>query len=157
MRGRGHLPRDGLAGVAVTTDVSDDALRRILASARTIAVVGASPNPARPVHAVMAYLIAAGYRVLPVNPGHAGGTIHGQPVYGRLADIPGPIDIVDIFRRRDALAGVVEEALALDPKPRTIWMQIGLRDEAAAARAEAAGVAVVMDRCTRVEHARLGL
>ncbi|HVZ13966.1 MAG TPA: CoA-binding protein [Bauldia sp.] len=122
---------------------------------RTIAVVGASPNPARPVYGVMSYLLNAGYRVLPVNPGQVGREILGQKVYGRLADIREPIDCVDIFRRTEALAGIVDEAMALSPLPRLIWMQLGLADETAAATARAAGIAVVMDRCIKVEHARL--
>jgi len=138
------------------TEAPDDGgLGQLLASAMTIAVVGASPNAARPVHGVMRYLIGAGYRILPVNPGHAGGEILGRRVFARLADVPEPIDIVDIFRRQSALAGVVDEALALDPLPGAIWMQLGLRDEAAAARAAAAGLTVVMDRCIRIEHERL--
>jgi len=134
---------------------ADDWLRAILASTRTIALVGASPKLQRPSHAVMGYLLAVGYHVIPINPGHAGGEILGQPVFARLADVPEPIDLVDIFRQRKALGTVVDAALALDPKPKVIWMQLGLVDEAAAARAEAAGVAVVMNRCTHIEHARL--
>jgi predicted CoA-binding protein len=103
----------------------------------------------------MAYLLRAGYRVIPVNPGQAGREILGQRVYARLADVPEPVDIVDIFRRTEALAGVVDEALALSPRPKTIWMQLDLRDEAAAAKAEAAGLSVVMDRCIKVDHSRL--
>lgn len=118
-------------------------------------MVGASPNPARPVYGVMSYLLNAGYRVLPVNPGQVGREILGQQVYGRLADIREPIDCVDIFRRKEALAGIVDEAMALSPLPRLIWMQLGLVDETAAAKARAAGIAVVMDRCIKVEHARL--
>ena len=138
------------------TDAPDDAvIRDLLTSAQVIAVVGASPNAARPVFGVMRYLIASGYRVVPVNPGHAGHEILGQKVYARLADVPEPIDIVDIFRRPSALAGVVDEALALDPLPKAIWMQLGLRDGAAAAKAEAAGLTVVMNRCIRIEHGRL--
>ena len=133
----------------------DDWLRAILAATGTIAVVGASPKPVRPSNSVMRYLLGAGYRVIPINPGHAGAEILGQPVFARLADVPELIDLVDIFRRRSALGGIVDEALALDPKPKVIWMQLGLADEAAAARAEAAGVAVVMDRCARIEHGRL--
>lgn len=132
-----------------------DYLRGVLGPAHTIAVVGASPNPARPVYGVMAYLLRAGFHVIPVNPGQEDKEILGQRVYARLADIPEPVDIVDIFRRQDALAGVVDEALALDPKPKTIWMQLGLRDDAAAAKAEAAGLTVVMDRCIKIEHAAL--
>jgi hypothetical protein len=134
---------------------SDEVVHRLLTGSPTIAVVGASPKPQRPVYGVMRYLIDAGYRVIPVNPGQAGGEILGQPVYGHLADIPEPVDIVDIFRRREALGGVVDEALALSPLPSTIWMQLDLVDEAAAAKAEAAGLVVVMDRCIKIEHARL--
>ncbi len=132
-------------------------LRAILIAARTIAVVGASPKPERPSHGIMGYLIRHHYNVIPINPGHAGGKIFGRTVYGRLAEVPEPIDVVDIFRRREALAGVVDEALALTPRPKTIWMQLGLRDEAAAAKARAAGVDVVMDHCIKIEHGRLGL
>jgi hypothetical protein len=139
----------------VATAPDNAAIRDILSSARTIAVVGASPKAERPVHGVMRYLIGVGYCVVPVNPGHAGREILGQLVFSRLADISEPIDIVDIFRRPSALAGVVDEALRLDPKPKTIWMQLGLRDDAAAAKAEAAGLAVVMNRCIKIEHARL--
>lgn len=131
------------------------AIRALLGATRTIAVVGASANPARPSYGVMRYLIDAGYIVIPVNPGHAGQTILGQPVVATLADVPVPIDIVDIFRRSDALGRVVDEALALPQKPRAIWMQLGLSDDAAAARAEAAGLQVVMDRCIKVDHAHL--
>ena len=134
---------------------SDGGLRATLASARTIAVVGASQNAARPVHGVMRYLLTAGYRVFPVNPGLAGSMLLGCPVVASLADVPAAIDIVDIFRRNDALAGVVDEALRLSPLPKVIWMQLGLRDDAAAARAAARGVSVVMDRCIKIEHARL--
>jgi predicted CoA-binding protein len=103
----------------------------------------------------MAYLLRAGYRCIPVNPGQTGKEILGQPVVARLADIGEPIDIVDIFRQQFALAGAVDEALALPVKPKAVWMQLDLSDEAAAAKAEAAGVMAVMDRCTKIEHARL--
>ena len=134
---------------------SDESLRHLLTSVKTIAVVGASPNPARPVYGVMGYLIRAGYRVIPVNPGQAGRDILGRSVFATLADISEPVDIVDIFRRQAALAGVVDEALALVPRPKAIWMQLDLRDDEAAAKAEAAGLTVVMDRCIKVDHARL--
>jgi predicted CoA-binding protein len=120
-----------------------------------IAMVGATQNPARPAHLVMRYLQRKGYRVVPVNPGHAGETILGEQVYARLADIPVPIDMVDIFRRTEAIPGIVDEALALKPRPRVIWMQLGLRDDAAAAKAEAMGVTVIMDRCPKIEYGRL--
>ena len=145
-----------LRETAMTHDTYFDAdLRALLTSVKTIAVVGASPNPARPVHGVMAYLLRAGYRCIPVNPGQAGREILGQKVFATLADIPEPVDLVDIFRRQEALAGAVDEALALRPLPMAIWMQLGLRDDAAAAKAEAAGLTVVMDRCIKIEHARV--
>ena len=134
----------------------DDLLRDLLRATKTIAVVGASLNPARPVFGVMRYLIDAGYRVIPVNPGQAGREILGQRVFATLADVPEPVDLVDIFRRQAALAGVVDESLRLKPRPRAIWMQLDLSDDAAAAaKAEAAGLVVVMDRCIKIEHARL--
>jgi predicted CoA-binding protein len=134
---------------------TDAEARQLLSSAKTIAIVGASPKPDRPVYGVMAYLLRAGYRCIPVNPGQTGKEILGQPVVARLADIGEPIDIVDIFRQQFALAGAVDEALALPVKPKAVWMQLDLSDEAAAAKAEAAGVMAVMDRCTKIEHARL--
>lgn len=134
---------------------SDDLLLDLLGGARTIAMVGASANPARPSNGVMRYLLEHGFRVIPVNPGHAGDHILGQTAYGRLADIPEPIDIVDIFRRTEFVGGVVDEALRLRPLPKAIWMQLGIRDDAAAARAEAAGIVVVMNRCIKIEHSRL--
>lgn len=133
----------------------DDLIRTLLEDVKTIAVVGASPNPARPVYGVMQYLLRAGYRVIPVNPGQGGKEILGQRVYERLADIPEPVDLVDVFRRQDALAGVVDESLALSPKPKAIWMQLDLRDDAAAAKAEADGLTVIMDRCIKIDHAAL--
>ena len=133
-------------------DTYDPALiRRVLTATKSIALVGASANPARPSHHVMAFLLARGFRVIPVNPGLAGQTLQGQPVYARLADLPEPIDMVDIFRSSDAAGGVVDEALALPQPPRFIWMQIGVRDDAAAVRAEAWGCVVVMDRCPKIE------
>jgi predicted CoA-binding protein len=134
---------------------SDDYVRRILAQMKTAAVVGASDNRARPSNIVVRYLTSKGYRVFPVNPSHAGREIEGLKVYASLADIPEAIDVVDIFRRPDALAAMVDEALTLDPKPKVIWMQLGLRDDAAAAKAEAAGVKVVMNRCVKIEYGRL--
>lgn len=133
-------------------DAYDPALiRRVLTETRHIALVGASANPARPSHHVMAFLLGRGYRVTPINPGLAGRTLLGQPVLARLADLTEPVDMVEIFRSSDAAGGVVDEALALDPVPRFIWMQVGVRDDAAAQRAEAAGCVVVMDRCPIIE------
>lgn len=134
---------------------TDVEIKDILFKTRTIAVVGASPNQERPSFEVAQYLSRAGYRVLPINPGHAGKEIAGMMTFATLADIPGPIDVVDIFRAPDAVPGVVDEALALDPLPKVIWMQLGVANEAAAAKAEAAGVTVVQDRCAKIEHARL--
>ncbi|MHA1547370.1 MAG: CoA-binding protein [Alphaproteobacteria bacterium] len=133
----------------------DDEIAASLCGADTIAIVGASHKPQRPVYQVMAYLLAAGFDIVPINPGLAGQDLMGQRVFARLSEVPRPIDLVDIFRRREALGGIVDEALALSPQPRTIWMQIGLRDDAAAARARAAGVATIMDRCTKIDHYRL--
>ena len=134
---------------------SDAVIGAILRQTRTIALVGASANPARPSFLVLRYLVAHGYRVLPVNPGLAGGTIQGLAVQARLADIREPVDMVDIFRNAEAAAGIVDEALALRPLPRVIWMQLGVRNAAAAERAEAAGLTVVMDRCPKIEFGRL--
>ena len=138
-------------------DIPDDRLREILSSNPTIAVVGASPQPGRASRAIMGYLIQHGYNAIPVNPAYAGQQIFGKTVYGSLADVPEAIDIVDIFRRTDRLGEAVDEVLALPRKPKVVWMQLGLRDEAAAERARAAGITVVMDRCIKIEHGRLGL
>ncbi len=133
----------------------DAAIRAILDGVKTIALVGASANQARPSFAVLRYLIQHNYRVFPINPGLAGQSILGAQVFGTLADVPEPIDMVDIFRSSEAAAGVVDEALALDPKPKVIWMQLTVRNDAAAARAEAAGLTVVMNRCPKIEFGRL--
>lgn len=125
---------------------SADYIRDILASAKNIAVVGASPRDDRPSHWVIGFLLGKGYHVYPVNPAHAGDKIEGQTVYAHLSDIPDPIDLVDVFRRSEALAGVVDEVLALKTRPAAIWGQLGVRDDAAAARAEGAGIKVVMNR-----------
>lgn len=129
---------------------SIQALRDLLAGVRTIAIVGLSPNPARPSHEVAAFLVARGYDCVGINPEAAGRRIHGMPVVARLADIGRPVDMVDVFRASDAAGAVVDEALALDPKPRVIWMQLGVIDAAAKARAEAAGLVVVMDNCPKI-------
>jgi predicted CoA-binding protein len=134
---------------------ADDYISGILHSVKTIALTGASPNPARPSNGVMGYLLSRGYNVIPVNPGQAGKLIQGQLVYARLADIPVPVDMVDVFRAAEHLPDVVDEALALDEPPKVIWAQLGVRDDAAAAKAEAAGVDVVMDRCPAIEYPRL--
>lgn len=133
----------------------DDYIAGILKSVKTIALTGASPNPARPSNGVMGYLLSRGYNVIPVNPGQAGKLIHGQLVYARLADIPVPVDMVDVFRATEFLQGIVDEALALPTLPKVIWSQLGVRDDVAAAKAEAAGIKVVMDRCPAIEIPRL--
>ena len=133
----------------------DPYLRDILTSVRTIAVVGASPRHERPSHRVMAYLQRRGYRTIPVNPNAAGGTINGETVYAKLADVPEPIDMVDVFRRSEMAGGVVDEALAVGAK--VVWMQLGVRDDDAAVRAEAHGLQVVMNRCPAIEMPRLGM
>lgn len=134
---------------------SDELIRSILRGVRTIAMVGASNNPARPSFFVLKYLLSRGYRVMAVNPGIAGKTIEGAPVYASLADIPEPIDMVDIFRNSEAAGAIVDEALKLDPPPRVIWMQLTVRNDAAAARAEARGLTVIMNRCPKIEYGRL--
>jgi predicted CoA-binding protein len=133
----------------------DSYLAGILRKVKTIALVGASPNPARPSNGVMAYLLAHGYHVIPVNPGQAGKQILGQTVYARLADIPEPIDMIDVFRAPEYLQSVVDEALALKPLPSVIWGQLEVRDDKAASVAEAAGIYVVMNRCPAIEYPRL--
>lgn len=135
--------------------LSDEAIREILTSVRTIAVVGASPNPARPSNGLLAFLVERGYECWPVNPGQAGRLIHGRSVSAHLADVPGAIDMVDVFRNSDAAGGAVDEALKLDPLPRVIWMQLGVINQPAAERARAKGVAVVMNRCPHLETVRL--
>ncbi len=127
----------------------------ILNSVRTIAIVGASANDVRPSFFVTKYMIDKGYEVFPVNPGHAGNEILGRMTYASLSDIPVPIDMVDIFRASAAVPPIVDEALALDPLPKVIWMQLTVRHDEAAAKAEAAGVKVVMNRCPKIEYARL--
>jgi hypothetical protein len=127
----------------------------ILQSVKTIAVVGASANDVRPSFFVMKYMLDKGYRVIPVNPGQAGKPILGQMTYARLSDIPEPIDMVDVFRASDAVPGIVDETLSLGPLPKVIWMQLTVRHDEAAARAEAAGLKVVMNRCPKIEYARL--
>jgi uncharacterized protein len=134
---------------------SDAYFRDILEDTRTIAIVGASPRPARPSHRVMRFLQEHGYRCLPVNPFAAGGEILGEPVYARLADIAEPIDMVDIFRRSELAGAAVDEAIAIGAK--AVWMQLGVLDDAAAVRAEAHGLRVVMDRCPAIEIPRLGI
>ena len=137
----------------------DDLLRRIFEETSTIAIVGASPDPARASNYVMAFLQARGWRTIPVNPNELGQTINGERVYGSLDEVPVPVQMVDIFRRSTAAGRCVDEAIALRQRLgiRFVWMQLGVRDDAAAARAEAAGLVVVMDRCPKIELPRLAI
>lgn len=136
---------------------SDGHLRKVLASVRTIAMVGASPDWHKASSFAMKYLQSKGYRVIPVNPRAAGKTILGEACYARLADIPqdmtGPIDMVDVFRNSTAADGITDDAIAIGAK--VVWMQLGVRNDAAAARAERAGLTVIMNRCPKIEYGRL--
>lgn len=141
----------------IHTNPSDDSLQRILATARTIALVGASDKPSRPSHGVMAYLQGAGYRVIPVNPRLAGETLLGERAAADLASLDGPIDIVDVFRNSAAALDVVRAAIREKERLAigTVWLQIGVINEMAAQEAVEAGLNVVMDLCLKVEHRRL--
>jgi predicted CoA-binding protein len=125
---------------------------RILTTYRRIAMVGLSADPMRPSHFAAIYMQAEGYDVIPVNPRYAGGEILGQQVYGALSDIPGQVDIVDVFRKPEVLPAIADEAIAIGAK--VLWMQLGIVNEEAAERARAAGLDVVMNRCVKIEHAR---
>jgi len=131
----------------------DATLRRILATVKTIAMVGASANSTRPSFFVMKYLQNKGYRVIPVNPGLAGQTLSGEMVYASLAEVPDPVDMVDMFRAASAAPAIVDDAIAIGAK--VVWMQLGIRHDEAAAKAQAAGLEVVMDRCPKIEFGRL--
>ncbi|PWE52385.1 CoA-binding protein [Metarhizobium album] len=133
----------------------DNYISGILTSVKTIALLGASPNAERPSYGVMKFLLGRGYKVIPVNPGQAGKEILGQTVYATLADIPGPVDMVDVFRAAEYLPAIVDDVLALPQKPKVIWGQLSVRDDVAAAKAEAAGLQVVMNRCPAIEYPRL--
>jgi uncharacterized protein len=124
---------------------------------QTIALVGLSASPARDSNIVFGFLLRHGYAAVGVNPGLAGQRIHGAPVFARLADVPVAIDMVDIFRNPEAAGSVVDDALALSPLPKIIWMQLGVINEAAGAKARAAGIDVVMNRCPKIEIARLAI
>ena len=133
----------------------DSYIRGILNTVKTIAMVGISPKDNRPSYFAFKYLLERGYRMIPVNPGQAGNDILGQKVYAKLAEIPEPVDMVDIFRAPQFAPGIVEEALAMQPRPQVIWMQLGIRNDAAAKLAEANGLKVVMNRCPKIEYGRL--
>lgn len=134
---------------------SDSYIRGILNTVKTIAMVGISPKENRPSYFAFKYLMERGYRMIPVNPGQAGKTILGQKVYAKLSDIPDPIDMVDVFRGSEHVLPIVQEAVALKPKPQVIWMQLMVRNDEAAKLAEDAGLKVVMNRCPKIEYGRL--
>ena len=133
----------------------DDLIRSVLKTAKTIAMVGVSANDSRPSYFAFKYLIGRGYRMIGVNPGLAGQTLLGAPIYASLAEIPEPVDMVDIFRNSEAAGPLVDEALKLDPPPKVIWMQLSVRNDEAAAKAEAKGLTVIMNRCPKIEYGRL--
>jgi len=133
----------------------DSYIRGILNTVKTIAMVGISPKENRPSYFAFKYLLERGYRMIPVNPGQAAKDILGQKIYAKLSDIPEPVDMVDIFRASQFVLPIVQEALTLKPKPQVIWMQLAVRDDAAAALAEQAGIKVVMNRCPKIEYGRL--
>jgi uncharacterized protein len=133
----------------------DNYIREILNGVKSIAMVGASPVDVRPSYFAFKYLVQRGYDMVPVNPGHVGKSLLGRPFVASLADIDRAIDMVDIFRNSSHIMPVLDEALKLSPLPKVIWMQLGARDDAAAAKAEAAGMKVVMNRCPKIEYGRL--
>ncbi|MGE0038296.1 MAG: CoA-binding protein [Xanthobacteraceae bacterium] len=133
----------------------DSYIRGILNTVKTIAMVGASNKDNRPSYFAFKYLLERGYTMIPVNPGQAGKELLGRKIYARLADIPEPVDMVDIFRASQYALQIVREALAMNPRPQVIWMQLGVRDDEAARLAEANGMKVVMNRCPKIEYGRL--
>jgi len=150
---------DGNAGVldGGPLHYEDDAIRKILRTVRTVAMVGVSPKWVRPSNFAMKYLQGKGYRVIPVNPGQAGKEILGETVYATLSDIPGSFEMVDVFRSSAAAGPIVDEAIQLAKEKgiAVIWMQLGVRNDEAAARGEEAGLTVIMDRCPKIEYGRL--
>jgi predicted CoA-binding protein len=133
----------------------DGYIRGILNTVRTITLVGASANTVRPSYFVLKYLLEKGYRMIPINPGLAGKELLGCRVYANLREVPEPIDMIDIFRNSEVAGRIVDEALSLDHRPQVVWMQLGIRNDEAARRAEEAGVKVVMNRCPKIEYGRL--
>ncbi|MBZ0129670.1 MAG: CoA-binding protein [Rhodobacteraceae bacterium] len=141
----------------MTTNPSDALLRKILTESKTFACIGVSMNPVRPSYFVARYLSLKGFRVIPVNPGHAGESLFGEEIYPDIASIPGDIriDVLDLFRRSEHVPPIVEEALRLRPELKTIWMQIGVQSPEAEAMAQDAGKQVVQNRCPKIEYQRL--
>jgi predicted CoA-binding protein len=138
-------------------DYPDSLIARILRSVKTIAMVGASPNEMRPSYFAMKYLLDKGFKIIPVNPGQAGKDILGQKVYARVSDVPPPVDMVDIFRNSEAAGPITDEVIANKDRlgVKVLWMQLGVINEEAAKRAEAAGLTVIMNRCPKIEYGRL--
>jgi uncharacterized protein len=134
---------------------ADSLIRKILTDSKTIAMVGASDNVARPSYFVFKYLTERGYRVIPINPGRVGKSLLGEPFVASLADIKGPVDMVEIFRASDAVPGIMAEVLKMSPLPKVLWMQLSVRHDEAARKAEAAGMTVIMDRCPKIEFGRI--
>jgi len=134
---------------------ADDHIRDFLQSVKSVAIIGASSNTNRPSFFVAKYLAAKGYDIFPINPGQAGNEIAGAMTYASLADLPQPVDMVDIFRRADALPGIVGEIMRMQELPKVVWLQLGIRDDAIAAALEMAGITVIQNRCPKIEYARL--
>jgi predicted CoA-binding protein len=134
---------------------SDDYIRSVLRGVRTIALVGASSNTVRPSYFVFKYMMERGYDVIPVNPGQAGNRMLGKTFVASLTDIGQPVDMIDVFRSPDQVMPVLDATLAMLPRPKIFWLQIGVRNDKAAAKAEAAGLQVVMNRCPKIEYGRL--
>jgi uncharacterized protein len=155
MNGGAKLRRCSVRETMDHDSYPDAYIRGILNTVKSIAMVGISPKESRPSYFAFKYLLERGYNMIPVNPGQAGKEILGRKVYARLAEIPEPVDMVDVFRASQYAVAIVEEVLRLDPRPRVIWMQLGVRNEEAAAKAEAAGIKVVMNRCPKIEYGRL--
>ncbi len=132
-------------------------VRRVLAEARTVAVLGAHVTPAKPAHYVPDYLHGQGYRILPVNPAFAGDALWGETVRATLAELAEPVDVVDVFRRGELVPMHLDDILAMEPRPKLVWLQLGIRNDSVAAKLLAAGIGVVQDRCTLADHRSLGL
>lgn len=137
--------------------MNDHTIRHVLTETRSIALMGISPNAERASNRVTAFLVSKGYTVFGVNPGQAGKSIHGAPVVASLADLPKPVDMIDIFRNSDALPGIADEIEALGWKPKVVWTQLDVRDDAVADRLEGQGMTVIQDRCPAIEIPRLGI
>ena len=139
----------------MSNEYTDDHLKSVLQRAKSVAIVGVSTNPVRPSYFVARYLSLKGFKVIPVNPGHAGKMLFGSTIVGSLSEITGGVDIVDIFRRSDAVPPIVDEALNVFPDLQTIWMQIGVENADATKVAEARDVTVIQNRCPKIEYQRL--